>query len=94
MGSVLNVFQAQVETQDVDEHATMTPRALWHVITEALWATQSKLGADQTSLKRKGITGGATVFQLQHRRPIPRGHPVVRQHFYGWAERQQYPHDA
>jgi acyl-CoA thioesterase FadM len=72
-GSVLNVFPAQVETEDADEHAIMTPRALWHVITEALWATQAKLGADQSALKRMGITGGASVFQLKHNAPITQG---------------------
>jgi len=73
-GSVLNIYQAQVEAEDAaDAHAIMTPRALWHVITEALWATQAKLGADQSTLKRMGITGGATVFQLKHNGPITAG---------------------
>jgi acyl-CoA thioesterase FadM len=72
-GSTLNDFREPDTVREVDAHNIMTPRALWHVITEALWATQTKLGADQATLKRRGITGGATVFQLQHQKPITLG---------------------
>ena len=69
----LNNYQVTVNSSDVDELQTITPRALWHVITEALWEAQTKLGAGQAVQRERGIGGGATVFHLETEKPITRG---------------------
>lgn len=85
--AVLNEYPHDVGLEDVDEHSVMRPQALWHLMTEALWAVQNKLGADQHSLAQKKIGGGATVFQLEHKNPISQGaRLLVATHVVGYSE--------
>ena len=72
-GSTLSEYRANIELADSDNNESISPRALWHLITEALWATQHQMGVTQSSMNLRDIAGGATVFQLRHRRPIPVG---------------------
>lgn len=67
------VFTSYVGTVPIpllSDGETLNARGLWYVMTEALWAVQTELGAHREYLEANGISGGASMFELQHRTSI------------------------
>ncbi|PJK30773.1 acyl-CoA thioesterase [Minwuia thermotolerans] len=69
----LLAWRGTVEVRDCDEHELQSPRAIFDIVTRALWAVQVPLGGHRREMGQRGAAGAMTAVQVRHGRPARMG---------------------
>lgn len=71
--NALLAWRGTVEVRDCDEHELQSPRAIFDIVTRALWAVQIPLGGHRRAMGERAAAGAMTAVQVRHGRPARMG---------------------
>jgi len=66
-------WRGTVEVRDCDHSGLMTCRAIYDLITRALWAVHIRLGRHRDTMRKTGAAGAVTAIQVRYGRPARMG---------------------